>query len=197
MVKRYPPDLYFGALERWYPTDHRQYVVETEGGPAVDGFTALEAYSRVFKETGNPPGPVVFYRVVEAAPGIDAIQYGFYSVFDQFTVNFHWHDWELFQVFVDQNDRPGAYRVTPETLNETFEDIREDLVVGKTTLLETLNGEIGGLRGLSRTLSEFDGDDEVSAQIARAYDSAAVAPLESADRAAIDRAETAIATEIV
>ena len=107
IVERYAPDLYFGALEKWFPTDPRAYVVDADDGPVVDGFRALEAYSREFRESGSPPAPTVFYRVVEAAEGVDAIQYWFYSVFDQFTVNFHWHDWELLQVFVDrETDEP-------------------------------------------------------------------------------------------
>jgi hypothetical protein len=102
VVERYAPDLYFGALEKWFPTDPREYVVDSADGPVVDGFRALEEYSRGFRETGSPPTPTVFYRVVEAAEGVDAVQYWFYSVFDQFTVNFHWHDWELLQVFLDR-----------------------------------------------------------------------------------------------
>lgn len=102
VVHRYAPDLYFGALEKWYPTDPRPYVVETDQGPVVDGFTALDEYSAALRETGSPPAPTVFYNVVEAAPGVDAVQYWLYSAFDQFTVNFHWHDWELLQVFVDR-----------------------------------------------------------------------------------------------
>lgn len=101
VVRRYAPDLYFGALEKWFPTDPRPYVVPREGQQVVDGFTALDAYTAEYGRTGSPPAPMVFYNVVEAAPGIDAIQYWMYSVFDQFTVNFHWHDWELLQVFVD------------------------------------------------------------------------------------------------
>ncbi|GAA0527356.1 hypothetical protein SAMN04488066_11428 [Halorubrum aquaticum] len=102
VVERYAPDLYFGALEKWFPTDPRAYVVDSPDGPVVDGFRALEEYSREFHETGSPPTPTAFYRVVEAADGVDAVQYWFYSVFDQFTVNFHWHDWELLQVFLDR-----------------------------------------------------------------------------------------------
>jgi hypothetical protein len=101
-VERFAPDLYFGALEKWFPTDPRPYVIETDEGAVVDGFTALEEYSAAFRETGAPPAPTVFYNVVEAADGIDAVQYWLYSAFDQFTVNFHWHDWELLQVFVDR-----------------------------------------------------------------------------------------------
>ena len=107
LVSRYAPDLYYGRLEKWFPTDPRPYVVETAEGRVVDGFTALDEYSAAFAETGDPPAPTVFYNVVEAADGIDAIQYWQYSVFDQFTVNFHWHDWELLQVFVDrESGRP-------------------------------------------------------------------------------------------
>ncbi|MGQ4557575.1 hypothetical protein [Halobellus sp. GM3] len=102
IVSRYAPDLYFGALEKWYPTDPRPYVIETDDGRVVDGFAALEEYSAAFDGGGAPPAPTVFYNVVEAAAGVDAIQYWCYSVFDQFTVNFHWHDWELLQVFVDR-----------------------------------------------------------------------------------------------
>ncbi|MFD1647514.1 hypothetical protein [Haloarchaeobius litoreus] len=102
LVARYAPDLYFGTLEKWFPTDPRPYVVETHEGRVVDGFAALEGYAAAYAEAGEPPAPVAFYNVVEAADGVDALQYWFYSTFDQFTVNFHWHDWELLQVFVDR-----------------------------------------------------------------------------------------------
>ncbi|MFC6795974.1 hypothetical protein ACFQFH_18775 [Halobaculum halobium] len=107
LVRRYAPDLYYGRLEKWFPTDPRPYVIETADGRVVDGFTALDEYTAEFTATGAPPAPTVFYNVVEAADGVDAIQYWQYSVFDQFTVNFHWHDWELLQVFVDrESGRP-------------------------------------------------------------------------------------------
>ena len=102
LVERYAPDLYFGSHEKWYPTDPRNYRTETDDGPVVDGLLALDEYSATFREEVMPPEPTVFYRTVEAATGVDAIQYWFYSVFDQFTVNFHWHDWELLQVFIDR-----------------------------------------------------------------------------------------------
>lgn len=99
-VKRYAPDLYFDALEKWFPTDPRQYTVDTGDDVVVDGFKALEDYSAAAR-SGGLPSPTVFYNVVPATPDVDAIQYWMYSVFDQFTVNFHWHDWELLQVFVE------------------------------------------------------------------------------------------------
>jgi hypothetical protein len=101
-VRRYAPDLYFGRLEKWYPTDPRLYTVEREGETVVDGFTALQGYTERFAEADGPPDPTVFYHeVTDVVDGVDAIQYWLYSAFDQFTVNFHWHDWELLQVFVD------------------------------------------------------------------------------------------------
>lgn len=107
LVRRYAPDLYFGRLEKWYPTDPRRYVIETDSDRVVDGFTALEQYSAAFEDPASPPAPTIFYHVTEAGAGVDVIQYWMYSVFDQFTVNFHWHDWELLQVFVDrETERP-------------------------------------------------------------------------------------------
>ncbi len=102
IVQRYAPDLYFGRLEEWYPTDPTELL--GAGDSVLDGFNALDSYAAAFNDPGSPPWPTVFYNVVEDAgsPGIDAVQYWMYSAFDQFTVNFHWHDWELLQVFVDR-----------------------------------------------------------------------------------------------
>ncbi|WP_254841305.1 hypothetical protein [Natronomonas marina] len=101
LVRRYAPDLYFGRLEKWYPTDPREYVPNAEEPVPLEGIAALEGYSEDARASDGPPFPTVFYRVTEAAEGVDAVQYWMYSAFDQFTVNFHWHDWELLQVFVD------------------------------------------------------------------------------------------------
>lgn len=102
IVQRYAPDLYFGRLEEWYPTDPTELL--GAGDSVLDGFDAVDSYAAAFNDPGSPPWPTVFYNVVEDAgsPGIDAVQYWMYSAFDQFTVNFHWHDWELLQVFVDR-----------------------------------------------------------------------------------------------
>jgi len=101
LVERLAPDLYFGRRERWFPTDPRPYASEVDGRTVVHGFDALAGYSRSFRETGSPPRPSVFYHVVPLSGSRLAVQYWLYSVFDQFAVNFHWHDWELLQVFVD------------------------------------------------------------------------------------------------
>ncbi|MFB6159658.1 MAG: hypothetical protein ABEJ61_00600 [Haloferacaceae archaeon] len=111
LAERYAPDLYFGRRERWFPTDPRRYESERDGRTVVDGFDALDGYTREFRETGRPPAPTVCYHVVEypEAPLV-AVQYWLYSAFDQFTTNFHWHDWELLQVFVDTDaGRPVLY----------------------------------------------------------------------------------------
>ena len=102
LAERFAPTIYFDADERWFPTDPRPYESERDGRVVVDGFDAFDGYTRRFEETGGPPDPTVFYRVVryEASP-LAVVQYWFYAAFDQFTTNFHWHDWELLQVFVD------------------------------------------------------------------------------------------------
>lgn len=83
------------------------HTPRNERRDGVDGFTALEDYSAAFAESESPPAPMVFYNVVEAADAVDSVQYWMYSVFDSFTVNVHWHDWELIQVFVDrESDTP-------------------------------------------------------------------------------------------
>ncbi|WP_284010309.1 hypothetical protein [Haloarcula pelagica] len=101
LVRTYAPTLYFDTDERWFPTDPRPYTSERDGETVVDGFDALDGYHRDY-EADDPPAPTVFYNVVayEESPLV-AVQYWFYSAFDQFTTNFHWHDWEVLHVLVD------------------------------------------------------------------------------------------------
>jgi hypothetical protein len=112
LAQRFAPDLHFGKYEKWFPTDPRRYLdADGDGGgdgaAAVDGFTALDQYTREFEQSGDPPAPTTLYNVVGVTDSLVAVQYWFYSVFDQFSVNFHWHDWELLQVFVDrETDEP-------------------------------------------------------------------------------------------
>ena len=101
LVERFAPDLHFGRRERWFPTDPRPYASDSGGRSVVRGSDALVDYRSEFRETDAPPNPTVFYNVAPVAGSVVALQYWMYSVFDQFTVNFHWHDWELLQVFVD------------------------------------------------------------------------------------------------
>ncbi len=105
LVHRYAPDLYFDRREKWFPTDVLAYSSEIDGELVVDGFHALIEYTREFTDPATPPRPTVYYHVTSATDDIFAIQYWMYEVFDQFTVNFHWHDWELLQIFIDIETR--------------------------------------------------------------------------------------------
>ncbi|WP_336001847.1 hypothetical protein [Halorientalis halophila] len=100
LAERFAPTLYFDANEQWFPTDPRAYESERDGETVVDGFDALNGYVEAGGD--EPTDPVAFFNVVEYDESpLAVVQYWFYSVFDQFTTNFHWHDWELLQVFVD------------------------------------------------------------------------------------------------
>ncbi len=102
LAERFAPTVYFDRREEWFPTDPRRYESERDDGTVVvDGFDALEGY--VTDGGGDdPPEPRVFYNVrrYDDSP-LAVVQFWLYSAFDQFTTNFHWHDWELLQVFVD------------------------------------------------------------------------------------------------
>jgi len=102
LAERFAPALTFDTCERWFPTDPRPYTSERDGETVVDGFDAFDGYTAAFAESGEPPAPTVFYHVVEYAESpLAAVQFWYYSAFDQFTTNFHWHDWEVLHVFVD------------------------------------------------------------------------------------------------
>jgi len=102
LAARFAPTLYFDAAEPWFPTDPRPYTVEEDGETVVDGFEAFDGYHERYDEAGEPPNPTVFYNGVwyEDSP-LAVVQFWLYSAFDQFTANFHWHDWEVLHVFVD------------------------------------------------------------------------------------------------
>ncbi|OTF02727.1 hypothetical protein B9G38_14460, partial [Halorubrum sp. SD612] len=102
LAARFAPTLYFDAAEPWFPTDPRPYAVEEDGETVVDGFAAFDGYHERYDEAGEPPNPTVFYNGMryEDSP-LAVVQFWFYSAFDQFTANFHWHDWEVLHAFVD------------------------------------------------------------------------------------------------
>ncbi|MFC6955343.1 hypothetical protein [Halorubellus litoreus] len=110
LAARFTPTLVFDRRERWFPTDPRQFESERDGDTIVDGFDALNGYVAAGGHE-DPPEPRVFYNVREYADSpLAVVQYWFYSAFDQFTTNFHWHDWELLQVFVDTDtEEPQLY----------------------------------------------------------------------------------------
>ena len=100
LAARFAPTLYFDTDEQWFPTDPRPYTSRQDGETVVSGFDALNGYHERF--TGErPPNPTVFYNAVGYEDSsLAVVQFWFYSVFDQFTTNFHWHDWEVLHVFV-------------------------------------------------------------------------------------------------
>ena len=102
LAERFAPTLYFGRREQWFPTDPRPYSSERDGQTVVDGFDALDGYTAAKSEDTPAPDPTVFYHVLEYTDRLAVVQYWIYSAFDQFSVNFHWHDWELLQTFVDR-----------------------------------------------------------------------------------------------
>jgi len=109
LAVQFAPTVYFDEAERWFPTDPRPYESDGDGGTVVDGFAALDGYTDRFGDA--PPDPSVFYNVVryEDSP-LAVVQYWMYSAFDQFSANFHWHDWEVLHVFVDTETRePQLY----------------------------------------------------------------------------------------
>ncbi|WP_186764097.1 hypothetical protein [Haloarcula hispanica] len=101
LARRFAPTLYFDQAEPWFPTDPRPYTSEQDGETVVDGFDAFDGYHERMTD-GEPPDPTAFYNVVEYEnSSLAVVQFWFYSAFDQFTTNFHWHDWEVLHVFVD------------------------------------------------------------------------------------------------
>jgi len=109
LAEQFAPTLYFDEHERWFPTDPRPYEAERDGETVVDGFDALNGYTE--RGGGEPVDPVSFYNVVAYADSpLAVVQFWFYSAFDQFTTNFHWHDWEVLHVFVDTDtEEPQLY----------------------------------------------------------------------------------------
>jgi len=110
LARRFAPTLYFDRAEPWFPTDPRPYTSEQDGETVVDGFDAFDGYHDRMTD-GEPPDPTVFSHVVEYEQSpLAVVQFWFYSAFDQFTTNFHWHDWEVLHVFVDtESGDPQLY----------------------------------------------------------------------------------------
>ncbi|MFB6222325.1 MAG: hypothetical protein ABEH86_01460 [Haloarcula sp.] len=110
LATRFAPTLYFDRAEPWFPTDPRPYTSEQDGETIVNGFDAFNGYHERATD-GEPPNPTVFYHAVEyEGSPLAVVQFWFYSAFDQFTTNFHWHDWEVLHVFVDTDtDEPQLY----------------------------------------------------------------------------------------
>ena len=111
LATRFAPTVYFDEAEPWFPTDPRPYVTEPDGDPIVNGFDAMNGYHDRLADADEPPNRTVFYNTVqyEDSP-LAVVQFWMYAAFDQFTANFHWHDWEVLHVFVDtETDEPQLY----------------------------------------------------------------------------------------
>ncbi|WP_226005476.1 hypothetical protein [Natrinema salinisoli] len=110
LATRFAPTLYFDSREPWFPTDPEPYTSERDGETIVDGFDAFDGYHEQYSD-GEPPNPTVLYHAVEYEESpLAVVQFWCYSAFDQFTTNFHWHDWEVLHVFVDtETDEPQLY----------------------------------------------------------------------------------------
>lgn len=132
LAERFGPTLFFDVNEPWFPTDPRPYTSETDEGTVVDGFDALDGYHERF-DGDTPPNPTVFYHGIEYEDSsLSVMQFWFYSVFDQFSANFHWHDWEVFHVFLDTDeDVPKLYVASSHSRtvpNNEFLDPDPDVV---------------------------------------------------------------------
>ena len=108
LAEAHAPTLYFGARERWFPTDPREYESDQDGSTIVDGFDALDGYTADARDT-DYPHPTVFYQAIGYPDSpLCCVQFWIYSAFDQFSTNFHWHDWEVLHVFVDRSAGDSA-----------------------------------------------------------------------------------------
>jgi hypothetical protein len=102
LAERFAPTLYFDTNEQWFPTDPRPYQTEQDGEQVVNGFDAFNGYVEAKKGTDRVPKPTLFYHAMQYSDSpLAVVQFWYYSAFDQFTTNFHWHDWEVLHVFVD------------------------------------------------------------------------------------------------
>nr|WP_277410160.1 hypothetical protein [Natrinema longum] len=110
LATRFAPSFYFDTHEPWFPTDPRPYSSERDGETVVTGFDAFDGYHERYSDS-EPPNPTVFYHAVEYEDSpLAVVQFWCYSAFDQFTTNFHWHDWEVLHVFVDtETEEPQLY----------------------------------------------------------------------------------------
>ncbi|MFW5948443.1 MAG: hypothetical protein ACOCSD_02455, partial [Halolamina sp.] len=119
LAEAHAPTLYYGAREQWPATDPREFESDRNGDTVVDGFDALDGYSADARDT-DYPHPTVFYNAVDYPDSpLTCVQFWIYSAFDQFSTNFHWHDWEVLHVFVDRSaDGEGADSATESSTGD-------------------------------------------------------------------------------
>jgi hypothetical protein len=146
LAERFAPTIRFDSRERWFPTDPRQFERDRDGETIVHGFDALNGYV----EAGgyeDPPEPRVFYNVREYADSpLSVVQFWLYAAFDQFTTNFHWHDWELLQVFVDTDSGdPQLYVASSHSRSVPNNEYLDPDPDGRPRILSELGSHSSGL----------------------------------------------------
>lgn len=182
IAQQFAPNIHFDADEKWYPTDPRNYTVSDGKGTTTSGFKALNEYTAEY-EPGDPPDPALFYSV----KGIDgdddplleqdliAVTYWRYYAFDQFTVNFHWHDSEKYHVFIDSTAvddgdeldelRAVLYAADPHASNGTNSEYLDenDAVPDSIDILSELGSHGTALAPNERgeTFERFASDNDV------------------------------------
>jgi hypothetical protein len=169
----FAPTLYFGAGERWFPTDPRRYESQQDGETVVRGFDALDGYTKEFEQSGDPPAPTVFYNVVEVTDRLTVVQHWFYSAFDQFTTNFHWHDWELLQTFVDtETNTPKLYCASAHSRKVPNNEFLDPKVGDRVAIVSEVGSHSSalGVNASPRTFQRFPSEDTFADITNRAID---------------------------
>jgi hypothetical protein len=146
LAERFAPTIRFDSRERWFPTDPRQFESDRDGETVVDGFDALNGYVAAGGYE-DPPEPRVFYNVREYADSpLSVVQFWLYGAFDQFTTNFHWHDWELLQVFVDTDSGdPQLYVASSHSRSVPNNEFLDPDPDGRPRILSELGSHSSGL----------------------------------------------------
>ena len=169
----FAPTLYFGAGERWFPTDPRRYESQRDGETVVAGFDALDGYTEEFEESGDPPSPTLFYNVVEVTDRLTVVQHWIYSAFDQFTTNFHWHDWELLQTFVDtETNTPVLYSASAHSRKVPNNEFLDPEASDRVAIISEVGSHSSalGVNASPRTFQRFPSEDTFADITNRAID---------------------------
>ena len=183
LAERFAPTIRFDSRERWFPTDPRQFERDRDGDTVVDGFDALNGYVEAGGHE-DPPEPRVFYNVREYAESpLTVVQFWLYSAFDQFTTNFHWHDWEVLHVFVDTDtDDPQLYVASSHSRSVPNNEFLDPDPDGRPRVLTELGSHSSGL-SVNENEAEFqrfpiDGDvADVTNSVIETLEQAADVPL--------------------
>jgi hypothetical protein len=167
LAEQFAPTLYFDEHEQWFPTDPQPYAVERDGETVVDGFEALNGYAERSGDDGDPVDPVSFFNVVEYDESpLAVVQFWFYSAFDQFATDFHWHDWEVLHVFVDtETGEPQLYVASSHSRkvpNNEFPDPDGEYELRPTTDLEHVADFVGPQLSFEFAVPDF-AEDAVAA----------------------------------